>query len=66
MFKKFIMLHNVQNSLMKNPTSLRNQVMNLQCKSTDWFRPDMGLHRKGLLNSPEYNKKILSKHTRKI
>ena len=50
-----------RNSPMKNLTSHRNQGITLQCKSIDWFLPDMSLHRKGLLNGPEYKIKIIYK-----
>ena len=45
----------------ENLTSYRNQTINLQCKSTDWFLSDLSLHQKGLLDSPEYKHQILYK-----
>ena len=47
-------------SPMENLTPHRNQTVNLQCTSIDWFRPDLSLHRKGLLNSPEYKHKFFT------
>ena len=55
-----------KNSPMKNLTSRRNQTINLQCKSIDWFLPDLSLHRKGLLNNPEHKNQILYKQIRMI
>ena len=40
---------------MEDLTPHRNQTMNLQCRSIDWFLSDLSLHQKGLLNSPEKN-----------
>ena len=51
----------LKNSPMKNLTSHRNQTTKLQCKSIDWFLPDLSLHQKGLLNNPEYKNQILYK-----
>ena len=50
-----------KNSTMKNLTLHRNQTLNLQCKSIDWFLTDVSLHWKGLLKNPEYKNQILYK-----
>ena len=50
-----------KNSVMKNLTAHRNQAINLECKSIDWFLLDMSLNQKEILNGPEYKNKILSK-----
>ena len=51
----------LKNSPMKNLPSHRDQAINLQHKSIDWFLPNMSFHRKGLLNSPGYKNRILCK-----
>ena len=48
----------LKNFPVENLTPLRNQIMNLQCPSIDWFRPDWSLHHKGLLKCPEYKHQI--------
>ena len=48
-----------KNFPMENLTPHGNQTINWQCTSIDWFRPDLNLHHKGLLNSPEYKYQIL-------
>ena len=50
-----------KNSTMENITLQRNQTINFQCTPNDWFLPDLKLHHKGLLNSPEYKRHILYK-----
>ena len=50
MFKKFSM---------ENFTLYRNQTINLQCTLIDFFQPNLSLHHKGLLNSPECKNQIL-------
>ena len=49
----------LKNSPMGNLTPHRNQTIDLQCTSIDWFRPNLSLHHKGLLNSPECKHQIL-------
>ena len=41
-----------KNYSMENLAAYRNQTINLQYPSIDWFLPDLSLHLKGLLNSP--------------
>ena len=48
-------------SSMEHLTLHRNQAIKLQCKLVDLFLIYMSLHRKGLLDSPEYKKKHLYK-----
>ena len=49
----------LKNFPLENFTPYRNQTINLQCTSVDWFPPDLSLHHKELLNSPEYKYPIL-------